>query len=438
MSRPGRLQLFAYALPALALAALGIPVHVHMPTFYAETLGLGLAATGGALLVSRLVDLMVDPVIGLACDGGRGRRRRGWIVAGLPLLLLAGWRLFLPPADVGALHLALWSAAFYLGLTLILVPYQAWGAELSSDYAERTRVASWREGFALVGVLLAVAGPAALSLPQSQTLAALFPPAAAILLAGVAAAVVLVPESPPPPVTARGPVASLSPLMRNRPFRRLILAQALNATANALPATLFLMYVGDGLGRPDLAGPLLLAYFLAAIAGIPLWSAAAARLGKHPAWRLSLLATASAFVPAAFLGPDQWPLFAAICLLTGLGLAADLALPAAILADVVDEHSAQGGGGRAGLYVALWSLTGKLALTLAVGTAFPLLALMGFKPGSVNAPDALLTLTVLYAGVPAVLKLAAVAAMGRFPLDRARQQDLQRRIALLSRRPDPC
>jgi GPH family glycoside/pentoside/hexuronide:cation symporter len=160
--------------------------------------------------------------------------------------------------------------------------------------------------------------------------------------------------------------------------------------------------------------------------------AVAARLGKHPAWRLSLLLTALAFVPAAFLGQGQWPAFAVICLLTGLGLAADLALPAAILADVVDEHTAQGGGGRAGLYVALWSLTGKLALTLAVGCAFPLLALTGFKPSSVNSAVSLLTLGMLYAGAPVVLKLAAVAVMGRFPLDRARQQDLQRRIAILS------
>jgi GPH family glycoside/pentoside/hexuronide:cation symporter len=432
MSRLSRLRLAAYALPALALAALGIPVHVHMPTYYAETVGLGLAATGGALLVSRLVDLLVDPIIGLACDGGHGRRRRGWLLAGLPLLLVAGWHLFMPPVDAGVGHLVVWSAAFYLGLTLMLVPYQAWGAELSSDYGERTRIASWREGFALVGVLLAVAGPAALSLPQSQTLSAFFPPAAAILIIGVAAAVFFVPECPPAPVTVRGPVASLSPLMRNRPFRRLVLAQALNATANALPATLFLIYVGDGLGRPDLAGPLLLAYFFAAIIGIPLWLVVAARMGKHPAWRLSLVLTAVAFVPAVFLGQGQWPIFAVVCLLTGLGLAADLALPAAILADVVDEHSAQGGGSRTGLYVALWSLTGKLALAVAVGCAFPLLALAGFKPGSINAPASLLTLGMLYAGAPIVLKLAAVAAMGRFPLDRTRQQDLRRRIAILS------
>ena len=305
------------------------------------------------------------------------------------------------------------------------------GRRTSADYAERTRIASWREGFSLVGVLLAVAGPAALALSRPQTLAALFAPAALLLVLAVVAAIFLVPE-PSPLASRAGAIASIAVLLRNRPFLRLILAQALNAVANALPASLFLMYVGDRLGRPDLAGPLLLGYFLAAIGGIPLWLVVAGRMGKHPAWRLSLALTALAFLPVPVLGAGQWVPFAAICLLTGLGLAADLALPAAILADVVDEHAAEGGGGRAGLYLALWSLTGKLALALAVGLAFPTLAMAGFVPGAVNSPGALAVLGLLYAGLPLALKLAAVAAMRNFPLDQARQQDLRRRIACFS------
>jgi Na+/melibiose symporter-like transporter len=425
-------RLYAYAGPALPLAALGIPVYVHLPTFYAQDVGLGLAATGGVLLVSRLIDFALDPIIGLMCDGGVGRRRRGWIAAGLPLLLVAGWRLFFPPDGVGALHLLLWSAAFYLGLTLIIVPYQAWGAELSADYGERTRISAWREGFALVGVLIALAVPALFALSRSQALATLFLPGALVLLLTLGAACFLVPERPMPPEEWKGTAVSLRILINNRPFRRLILAQGLNATANALPATLFFLFVGDGLGRPDLAGLLLLAYFAAAIAGVPVWLTIAERMGKHRAWRLSLALTALAFAPVPFLASGQLPAFTVICLLTGLGLAADLALPPAILADVIDEHAAEGGGGRAGLYVALWSLTGKLALALAVGAAFPLLALAGFVPGIANAPESLAVLGLLYAGGPVVLKLAAVAVLHRFPLDQVRQRDLQRRIALLS------
>lgn len=421
---PSRRQLAAYGLPALPLAALGIPVHVHLPAFYAHDLGLGLAAVGGVLLVSRLLDVLADPLIGLACDRGR-HRRKIWMAAGLPLLAVSGWRLFLPPADAGPLHLMLWSALFYASLTTVLVPYQAWGAEWSPDYSERTRIAGWREAFALAGILAAIAVPGALSLSRGESLAALFPPSILVLAAATILIVLAIPEKAS---LTGGGGAFLRPLLANRPFRRLVAAQALNAFANALPATLFLLYVGDRLGRPDLAGPLLLAYLLAGIATVPLWVAASRRWGKHRAWGLSLAVAALAFLPVPLLAQGDWMLFVVLCVASGLGLGADLALPAAMLADVVDEHAAESGDGRAGLYVALWGLTGKLALALAIGVAFPLLDLAGFVPGSGSAP---LALPLLYAGLPVVLKLCAAILILRFPLDQARQAELRRRIALL-------
>lgn len=437
---PSRRQLAAYGLPALPLAALGIPVHVHLPTFYAEDLGLGLAAVGSALLAARLVDVVADPVIGLVCDHGDrhtpwGRHRRKlWLAAALPVLAVAGWHLFRPAADAGPFDLAWWSALFYLGLTAMTVPFLAWGAEWSDDYAQRTRIAGWREAFALVGVVAAIAVPAALSLDRPATLALLLPAALALLLPAVALAAWMVPAPPPRPALPLSalPMSALRTLWGNRPFRRLLGAQTVNAAANALPATLFVLYVGDHLGRPDQSGPLLLAYLLAAIVSVPLWLALAHRHGKHRMWSLSLVLTALAFLPAVALAPDQWLVFAVLCVLTGMGLGADLALPAAMLADVVDEHSAQAGDGRAGLYAALWSLAGKLALAAAVGVAFPLLDRAGFVPGSGTAP---LALPLLYAGFPVALKLAAAALVAGFPLDRARHAELRRRIAQLPETP---
>jgi len=421
---PARRHLLIYGLPALPLAALGIPVHVHLPTFYAEQVGLGLAATGLALLAARLFDAVADPLVGLLSDHGQHRRKL-WLAASLPLLAVAGWHLFRPAEGVGFGYLVLWSGLFHLGLTMALVAYQAWGTELSDDYHQRSIVAGWREAFALVGVVTAIALPALLAWSNADILAKLFPPAMIVLVLAVAAAALWLPEQPPRPGIGFG---ALVPLLANRPFRRLIAAQTINALANALPATLFLLFVGDRLGRADLAGGLLMGYLLAAIVSVAPWLAAARRWGKHRAWAASLALTALAFLPALALGSGDWVAFAVICLLTGFGLGADLALPASMLADVIDEHAAVSGQGHAGLYVALWSLAAKLALAVAVGLAFPLLQLSAFVPGSGQAPFAL---ALLYAGVPVALKLAAAAMIHRFPLDRARQIELRRRITLL-------
>ncbi|WP_019646610.1 MFS transporter [Novispirillum itersonii] len=419
-----RARLTAYALPALPLAALSLAAHVHLPTVYAG--GIGLAAAGTALLVSRLVDGVIDPLIGLACDRGRLRRKL-WLALGLPLLAVAGWALFRPPPGAGAVYLGLWSSLFYLGLTALLVPYQAWGTELSDDYRERTRVAGWREAAALCGMIAALALPAVLALPVTEALKILYPPLVILLAAATGLVILTVPEPQRGLTTGRG---SLRVLLENRPFRRLLAAQALNALANALPATLFLLFVGDGLGAPDLSGPLLLAYLLTGVLSVPLWLRLARSRDKHRLWAASLAFTAAAFLPVAFLGTGDGLLFIAFCLLTGIGLGADLCLPAAMLADVTDEQTARTGDSRAGLYVALWSLTGKLALALAVGLAFPLLDLAGFMPGSGQAP---LALPLLYAALPVALKLAAALLIRRYPLDAARQASLRHSLSS----PDP-
>ena len=70
----------------------------------------------------------------------------------------------------------------------------------------------------------------------------------------------------------------------------------------------------------------------------------------------------------------------------------------------------------------------KLALALAVGIAFPLLDLAGFVPGAPGAPGAApggFALAALYAWLPVALKLAAIAAMWRFPIDAERQARLR-------------
>ncbi|MGZ9035354.1 MAG: MFS transporter, partial [Rhodospirillales bacterium] len=87
----GRRTLLIYALPAFALAMPTIPAYVYLPTFYAETLGLGLAAVGAVLLVARGLDVLTDPLIGIASDRlpTRWGRRKPWIVAGALLAAVA-------------------------------------------------------------------------------------------------------------------------------------------------------------------------------------------------------------------------------------------------------------------------------------------------------------------------------------------------------------
>jgi len=96
--------------------------------------------------------------------------------------------------------------------------------------------------------------------------------------------------------------------------------------------------------------------------------------------------------------------------LSGFALGADLALPPSILADVIGRKGAMR---STGAYFGVWTLATKLNLALAAGIALPLLAYLGYAPGS-RDPQALFALAVTYAAVPCVLKLVAIAALASY------------------------
>ena len=448
MSPIDRKTLIAYALPALALAMPTIPAYVYLPTFYAETLGLGLATTGAVLLVARMLDVFTDPLVGIISDRfpTRWGRRKPWILLGGVLAALALVQLFQPPPEVTTAHLLVWSVVLYLGWTLVAVPYTAWGAELSDDYDERSRITGAREAAMIVGIIGASSMPAvvtAIGYDQQQGLATVAWLAIAIGVPSIGFLLRRVREvdrGPARPLASVTMMTASREILRNKPFVRLLSAWFINGLANGLPAVLFLLYLQHGLGAGETAqGALILAYFISGIAAIPLWLRLSSRIGKHRAWCSAMILACLAFVWVPLLGEGDLVAFFVICVLTGMALGADLALPPAMQADVVDLDSLRTGKRRAGVFFALWSMATKLALACAVGLAFPVLDLLGFEAGGVNSPAAILALAILYAGVPTVLKVIAIAVTWNHPLTAKRQAVIQkamnRRLRLSEARP---
>jgi Na+/melibiose symporter-like transporter len=188
-------------------------------------------------------------------------------------------------------------------------------------------------------------------------------------------------------------------------FRRLLAVFVANGIAAALPATLFLFFVADVLQLQSASGLLLVLYFVAGAASLPLWVKLSARFGRVRAWLAAMGLAIVAFAGAGLLGSgDLWP-FAAICVASGLALGADLALPAAIAADLSERQ------GQAGACFGVWNFVAKLNLALAAGLSLPLLALLGYVPGNGAGLSAL---TMAYALLPLAFKALAGALLWRW------------------------
>jgi glycoside/pentoside/hexuronide:cation symporter, GPH family len=434
-TNPGFLQLLLYALPALPLAALTLPLYIIVPTFYTETLGISLAAVGTALLAVRIFDAVNDPLIGWLADKWRPKfgRRRAVMGLSLPIAALAGFMLFAPPADATAWYLFGWAALLTVGFTGVSLPYSAWGAEMSGDYAVRSRITGVREAFTLIGTLIAIALPFALGMDDAtgwHGLAILGLIVAVGLLVFGAISIFLLPEPKEYSTADLSLRDGLKSMAGNSAFLRLIIAFFVNGLANGIPATLFLYFVSSVIGDEALRGPLLFLYFLCGIAGVPLALWAARRTSKHRAWCYAMVAVCLVFSCAPLLGNGDVWLFTAICISNGVCLGFDIVLPAAIQADVIDADTAKSGEQRSGIYFAAWSLATKLSLAMGVGIAFPVLGAFGFNPApdATNTPEALFALAIVYAWVPVALKIIAIGLMWNFPLGETEQADLRKQI----------
>ena len=426
--------LAAYGSLAFPLAAAFIALQVIVPTFYAENTALSLTAVGGLLLLARLCDTLTDPIVGYWSDQSQNRfgRRKAFVVAAAPLIAVSVFFLFNPGDDVGAGYLLLWTIAIYVAGTLSIVPASAWAAELSPDYNQRSRITGVRVAFGLTGTLAALLVPALL-VSQPDNLEETLKIITALVLVTLAFstlwAAFRVPDTATTTLPTNSVKSALSLLKTPNPFRQLLIAFLLNAVANAIPATLFLLFVTHVLNVPEKVGVFLFLYFICAAAAVPFWVAVSKRFGKHRTWSFAMILACMFFLWTPFLSAESIMWFYVIVVATGFATGADLALPAAINADVIEWDALETGYTRPGLFFALWGTASKLSYGLAVGIAFPLLDLTGFDTGGDNEASALLWLAFLYGGPCILFKLAAIWCMRGYPITEQVHADIRRQLA---------
>ena len=424
---------------SMPISLLAIGMFMFVPRVYSSLGGISMGDAGIIILVTRLWDFVTDPLIGWLSDKTRSRfgRRIPWMVIAWAPLTFAVYKLFLPPPDAGALYLGVWSFVLFAAGTALFIPYTAMGAELSPVYHQRSRIFLYRHLFAVVGTL----GAALLFVVANQSGTAFFPERDAlelIALVGlillpipIIATALLVRERPVPRLRADGRTnwrSGIRLMASNKPYLRILASYFVNGLANAFPVTLLFFYVKQVLESPEWTAIYLAVYFVAAIVGTPIWMFVSHRLGKHMAWRCALVLAILAFAVVPFLGSGDVVPFLIVATVAGITLGADLAMPASMLADVVDQDVLETGKQRTGIFYAVWAMAAKAAAALVVGISLKLLDVVGFVPDMYNGGDALLVLAILFGVCPIIFKLMALALVWRYPLTAERQARMRAEI----------
>jgi len=440
MSKITKKTLFFYGLTDLPIAMSLFPVMVFIPRFYASDMGVPLVLLGTILFFVRWSDVITDPLMGYISDHTRSRfgRRKIWIVLSTPLMMLSVYQLFLPPQDAGALHLALWSVLLSIAITMMLIPYYAWGAELSKDYNERSRITGSRGMFSALGSLAAQLIPALALLlfgigGTSVVLQLVGLTMLVLMPICVTLTVMNVPEAEYEPEAERVTVSEgLQLMMSNGPFKRLILAFMIGSIGLNITTPLYIFFIADVLQAEDKAIYMLSVFYIMNILAVPFWVWLAKIIGKHRAYLASFFVLALAHPFYLLLGAGDFWWMLPMTMMTGFAAGGfSQTLPNSMKADVIDLDTLQTGENRAAQFFSAWSFAQKATASLGGVIALFGLSLVGFEAGegSANGADELFGLRFLFSTFPSVFFLTGAAIVWNYPITAERHAEIRAGIA---------
>ncbi|WP_370231529.1 MFS transporter [Cognatishimia sp.] len=378
---------------AMALAAAGLPLYIHLPRYAEVDLGLNLSAVGAILLGIRVLDFVQDPALGWMVDRFPHRKRLfvALAVAGLAIGFVALFSV--PPLVAPVLWLIIVLAVVFTAFSLATILFYGQTRALSDGDTPTAMidVAKWRESGSLVGIIIA----ASLPIWLGYTAFGLVMMALVVLVGFLSRPLWSVATTPEQKLQFKDLYASGG--------GGLLALTFVNSLPVAITSTLFVFFVEDRLILPDAAGPYLILFFLAAAVSIPVWTKVANVIGPRATLVIAMGLAIASFGWAASLGSGEALAFGIICIGSGFAAGADMLILPALFSSTLARSGLQ-----TGQAFGFWSFANKMTLAIAAGLVLPILDRQGFQSDTDNSPEALATLTLLYAIIPCGLKVLAI------------------------------
>jgi GPH family glycoside/pentoside/hexuronide:cation symporter len=413
--------------------------------FYTDVFGIAAASAGTMIMVTRILDGLFDPVMGMIGDRTKtrwGKYRPYLLWMAVPLAVAAVLTFWTPPLGPGGkLAYAYVTLILFMFLySAINIPYSSLLGVISADPAERTSASS----FKFTGAYVAGAVVSATALPLTRHLgggdeAKGWP--LTMALYGVLAVVFFLitfvatkERVQPQQATASSVSQDLGDLSRNVPWMIMLGTSILMILFVAIRISVATHYFKYFVGTQTLSLPLVGGSYdfvalasafntvgqVCSILGVMLVPAFARRVGKKSAF-IALFVVAVLSNAAFWLLRPQDVALMFVLQIVGTLVAGPLSSVIwAMYADTADYSEWRTGRRATGLIFSATILSQKVGWAVGIAFAGYLLSAFGFHANVEQNADVLGGLRAMMSVIPALAGLAAIALMLFYPLGEAK------------------
>lgn len=438
MSRLTVVQLSAFAAPSALLFLFRAASYV-IPALYAARFGFALADIAAILFAMRTAEALVQIPAGYLSDATRHTRwgRKPMIFGCIVVAAAATFQLYVPPPDAGKVYFSVWLSLATLAGSVAEVAYGAWSTEITSDYHERGRAASYQSWASIAGKELFSVVPLLWFLSSNritfESLHVLAWTLVALVPLIVVASWALTPAGAAPAATEPLRLRQMwSIVVGNRPLQIVLAASLSWEVAIGFAFSLDFMRIDSYLKAGEAVPYQGLFGVWAGMAGLAMLSLLLKRYEKHHLWTFAMLSLGVILAAQVALYPGMPGMLVVLVgvslLIYGL-VAGAVVVPLALMGDLADYEAWRSGNRAAGPLVAIMQLGYKLAGGAASASALYAVSLFGFQPGQPSYDStASFGIEAINLALPAALVFMAAAIAWRYPITQRRHKAILRAL----------
>ena len=443
-----RWQVLAFSAPSIGLAFFMGPLGV-IQGIYAKHYGVALTTLAAVLLIGRIFDAVTDPLIGHYSDRYRARwgTRKPFMLVGGLCLIPCSYFLFVPPAEVSVVYFTLWSLLFYLALTVMFIPMNAWASELYSNSVERTTLFTVLNFVGLVGGLLFFLTPFLPLFETSEitpeTLRVSVMIGATLLILGLYYALKYVPNGPrlvvdewveknknhQPKTTVFKDMYDA--VKSNKPFQVFVFAYLCFGLGMGMFGGLFFIFVDSFLGQGEMFATLAVIGLVGGLLLTPVVYKIVLLMGKRKTWLMASVTVVGTTVYLGQLssGGSVFVELVIVYVIMTLGLTCSGVILIPMLSDTVDYGLLSDRTERRGTYISILALLTKSQSALGLSLGLALAGWLGFDAtATTHDESSAFAIHLAISWIPAVILTIGLFFIWRYPLDEHRCAIIARRL----------